>query len=83
MNFELDPKLLDVVEFEEFSPGASLKRTGTVVETFGRPPTAVLIEVVNSEGIPESFVTRKIEEVKRVWAAPASEPNPPEAQEHF
>jgi tetratricopeptide (TPR) repeat protein len=85
MNFELDPKLLDVVEFEDSQLGASLKRTGTVVETFGQPPTEVLIEIADSEGIPESFVTKRMEEVRRVWEAkaPTSEPNAVEAQRHF
>jgi tetratricopeptide (TPR) repeat protein len=85
MNFELNPKLLDVVEFEDSSEAAHVKRTGTIVETFGEPPNAVLIEVTDSRGIPLSYFTSNLEDVKRIWAAeaPAEESTPAEAQEYF
>jgi tetratricopeptide (TPR) repeat protein len=74
MNLELNPKLLDMVEFEDSSLGIAVKRTGTIVETFGAPPKAVLIEIADSQGVPESFVTKKVQDIKKVWdAKPAAE----------
>lgn len=69
MSLELNPKLLDVVEFEDSSLGTIVKRTGTIVETFGVPPKAVLIETADSEGIAESFVTKKVVDIQKVWEA--------------
>jgi tetratricopeptide (TPR) repeat protein len=85
MNIELNPKLLDVVEFEDSSLGASVKRSGTVVETFGEPPSAVLIEIMNPEGVPESLVAKKVEEIKTMWEAkpPAERATPTEAQQYL
>jgi tetratricopeptide (TPR) repeat protein len=85
MNLELNPKLLDVVEFEDSSLGTTVKRTGTIVETFGEPPKAILVEMTDSQGVPESFVTKKIEDIRRVWEAkpPAEQAKPREAQEYF
>ncbi len=85
MNLELNPKLLDVVEFEDSSLGTTVKRTGTIVETFGEPPNAVLIEMTDSQGVPESFVTKKIGDIQRVWEAklPAEQAKPREAQQYF
>jgi tetratricopeptide (TPR) repeat protein len=85
MNFELNPRLLDFVEFEDASEGGHVKRKGTIVETFGEPPNAVLIEVTDSQGIPLSYFNSKSEDVKRIWAAaaPAEESTPAEAQQYF
>ncbi len=85
MNLELNPKLLDVVEFEDSSLGTVVKRTGTIVEAFGVPPKAVLIEIADSQGVPESIVTKKIEDIQKVWEAkPTSEQaTPGEAQQYF
>lgn len=85
MNLELNPKLLDVVEFEVSSLGTTVKRRGTIVETFGEPPGAVFIEMTDSQGLPLSYVTQKIEDIKRVWAAqaPAREPRLTEAEQYF
>lgn len=69
MNVQLNPKLLDVVEFEDSSLGPAAKRRGTVVETFGQPPHRVLIEIIDSQGVPVSYVTQEIEGIKRIWAA--------------
>jgi tetratricopeptide (TPR) repeat protein len=44
-----------------------VKKTGTVVEFFGEPPRAVLIEVADEHGVPLSFVTKKSDEVKTIW----------------
>lgn len=68
MNAELNPKLLDVVEFEDSALGTAVKRKGTIVETFGEPPSAVLVETTDSEGVPLSHFTRNIEDVVKVWA---------------
>ncbi len=63
-----------MVEFEDSSLGIAVKRTGTIVETFGAPPKAVLIEIADSQGVPESFVTKKVQDIKKVWdAKPAAE----------
>ncbi len=85
MNLELNPKLLDVVEFEDSSLGTIAKRTGTIVETFGVPPKAVLIELADSQGVPESFVTKNVEDIQRVWQAKptAEHATPREAQGCF
>src|SRR5713101_4103106 len=85
MNVELNPKLLDVVEFEDFSLGPIAKGRGTVVETFGQPPDKVLVEVTDSQGLPMSYVTREMEGVKRIWAteSQAATPMVSEAQQHF
>ncbi len=85
MNLELNPKLLDVVEFEDSSLGTIAKRTGTIVETFGVPPKAVLIELADSQGVPESFVTKNVEDIQRVWQAKptAEHATPREAQGYF
>lgn len=85
VNLELDPKLLDVVEFEDSSVRPILKRTGTVVETFGEPPNAVLIEVADSQGLPVSFVTQKLKDVRRVHNVEdsAHDDATTEAQLHF
>jgi len=86
MDIELNPKLLDVVEFEESSQGARLKRKGTVVQIFREPPSAVLIEMAGSQGVPLAFVTRKIEEVKMAWTpaeTKGEEVRIPEAQQLF
>ncbi len=85
MNLELNPKLLDVVEFEDSSLGTIVKRTGTIVETFGVPPKAVLIEIADSQGVPESFVTKKVEDIQKVREAKptAEQAASREAQHYF
>src|SRR5713226_3354050 len=85
MNLEINPKLLDVVEFQDSSLGTTVKQTGTIVETFGDPPIAVLVEVTDSQGIPESFATKKIGDIQRVWEAkiPAEHAKPGEPQQYF
>lgn len=85
MNLELNPKLLDVVEFEDSPLGTTVKQRGTIVETFGEPPNALLIEMADAQGIPLSYVTRKIEDIRRVWTAeaPAGESTLTEAQQYF
>ena len=85
MNLELSPKLLDVVEFTDSSLGSHAKRTGTVVETLGESPTFVLIEVTDSQGLPESFHTKKIDDIDKVWEAKPAPKQPDEggAQQYF
>lgn len=85
MNLELNPKLLNMVEFEDSSLGTIVNRTGTIVETFGNPPNTVLVEIADSEGVPESFVTKKIEDIRKVWETkPAPKwSKPKEAQQYF
>lgn len=85
MNLELNPKLLDVVEFEDSSLGPTVKRRGTIVETFGEPPNAVLIETTNSQGLPLSYITQEIQHIKKVWSLEATTPEPtlPEARQYF
>ncbi len=85
MNLELNPKLLDVVEFEDSSLNTTVKRTGTIVEAFGDPPNAVLIETTDSQGVPESFVTKKIEDIQKVWEArpTAEQAETKEAHQYF
>src|SRR6266849_728135 len=85
MNLELNPKLLDVVEFEDSSERTSVKRRGTIVETFGEPTNAVLIEISDSQGLPLNYITSKLEDIKSVWAAgaPTAESTPTEAQKYF
>src|SRR6267378_3396959 len=85
MRLELNPNLLDVVEFKDSSLGTTVKRTGTVVEAFGVPPKAVLIEVADSQGVPESFVTKNVEDIQRVWQTKttAEHATPKEAQHYF
>jgi len=85
MNSELNPQLLDVVEFEDSSLSASVKRTGTIVETFGQPPNEALIEILDSQGVPESFVSKKIEEITTVWEAKSrtEAAEPKEAKQYF
>jgi tetratricopeptide (TPR) repeat protein len=85
MNLELNPKLLDVVEFEDSSLGTTVNKAGTIVETFGNPPNTVLVEMADSEGVPEAFVTKKVEDIRKVWETkPAPRwPKPKEAQQYF
>jgi tetratricopeptide (TPR) repeat protein len=85
MNVELNPKLLDVVEFQDSTSGATVKRRGTIVETFGDHPNVVLIEIADSQGVPLSYVTQKRENIKIVWASEpqVQEPTLPEAEQHF
>jgi tetratricopeptide (TPR) repeat protein len=84
MRLELNPNLLDVVEFEDSSLGTAVKRTGTIVETFGVPPQAVLIELADSQGVPESFVTKKVEDIQKVWEAKrATEQTAPREAQHY
>jgi tetratricopeptide (TPR) repeat protein len=83
----LNPTLLDSVEFEDASGPTLVKRRGTVVELLGgtRAP-AVLIEVVDSEGVPVTLTARAIEEVKTVWRIseqPREQSAVPEAQEAY
>jgi lipoprotein NlpI len=68
MDTELNPKLLDVVEFrgDEGEFGLAGPVTGAVVE-FLAPETA-LIEVSDEEGMPTDLITRQVEQVKRVWS---------------
>jgi tetratricopeptide (TPR) repeat protein len=85
MKLELNPNLLDVVEFEDPSLGTPVRRTGTIVETFGVPPKAVLIELADSQGVPESFVTKRIEDIQKVWKVKSTEAHatPKEALHFF
>lgn len=85
MRLELNPNLLDVVVFEDSSLGTTVKRTGTIVETFGIPPKAVLIELADSQGVPESFVTKNVEDIQKVWQTKptAEHATPKEAQHYF
>jgi tetratricopeptide (TPR) repeat protein len=85
MNVELNPRLLDVVEFNDSSLGKSVRRRGTVVETFGQPPNAVLIEMANSQGLPLSYISQKTQDIRGVWPleAPAAEPTSEDAQQYF
>src|ERR1700740_2286055 len=84
MRLELNPNLLDVVEFEDSSLGTAVKRTGTIVEVFGVSPQAVLVEVADSQGVPEFFVTKKVEDVQKVWEAkPTAEPATPREAQHY
>lgn len=66
---ELNPKLLDVVEFqaEEGELGFAGALSGTVVEVFGEPPEAVLIEVADTQGVPTDLITRPVDQIKPVW----------------
>jgi len=66
MNVELNPRLLDLVEFDDSSLGVTTKRTGTIVETFGEPTHAVLIEIADSQGVPERFLTKKLDDIRIV-----------------
>src|SRR2546426_4057232 len=68
MDTELNPKLLDVVEFrgDEDEFGLAGPVTGTVVE-FLAPDTA-LIEVSDQEGVPTDLITRRVEQVKHMWS---------------
>jgi tetratricopeptide (TPR) repeat protein len=85
MTLELNPRLLDVVEFDNVSKGRARKITGTIVETFGDPARTFLIEMADAEGVPYSFVTQEIDDIKQVWSAQGvgKTPNLPEAQLHF
>src|SRR5260370_21283959 len=85
MSLELNPKLLDVVEFEDSSEGTPAKRRGTFVETLGEPANAVLIEIADSQGVPLKYFTSKSEDIKSVWAAgaPTAESIPTEGQKYF
>ena len=69
---ELNPKLLDVVEWEEELSAQNGKRTGTVVDRLEGLPGRVLIEISNSQGVPVAFVSRPEDEVAVAWAASES-----------
>src|SRR5260370_25984235 len=84
MNVELNPRLLDLVEFDDSSLGVTTKRTGTIVETFGEPTHAVLIEIADSQGVPERFLTKKLDDIRIVWTVkPKAETTIPEAKQYF
>jgi tetratricopeptide (TPR) repeat protein len=85
MNVQLNPKLLDVVEFDDPSLGPGAKRRGTVVDVLGEHPGKVLIEIADSQGIPLSFVSKEMDAIKQIWTADsrAAEPVPSEALLHF
>lgn len=76
MTLKLNPKLLDVVEFGDTSKGSTAKHRGTVVETFGDPPRTFLIEIADAEGVPHSYVTQGIEEIRRVRPTDSSSKTP-------
>jgi len=85
MTLELNPKLLDVVEFDDTSNGSHRRATGTIVETFGDPARAFLIEVADAQGVPASYASKEISEIKRVWSTEhiGETPEPPDAQIYF
>ncbi len=88
MNVELNPRLLDVVEFRAESPelNASQALTGTIVEILGDTPGTVLIELTDEEGIPTDFVERNIDQISSVWESASqmkAEPSVDMAQQMF
>ncbi len=88
MNVELNPKLLDVVEFRAEGPEftASQVLTGTIVEILGETPGTVLIELTDEEGIPTAFVDRRIDQITSVWRSASqtrAEPGVDMAQQLF
>jgi len=85
MTLKLNPRLLDVVAFDDTSKGHPRRTTGTIVEVLGDPARAFLIEVAGVEGVPVSYATKEIGEIKQVWSTKDIQQgsNPPDAQIHF
>ncbi len=84
MTVEINPKLLDVVEFADRT--SQERFSGTAVEWLGGPSEAVLIEVSNNEGIPTAFKLRPAGELTKIWefTEPAvTGPTVSEAQQYF
>lgn len=75
MKVELNPKLLDIVEFEgRLASLPDRMVRGTVVDSLGDEIGHLLVEVADETGAAKSFVWLTKEEARKVWTAPVVEP---------
>ena len=84
MRLSLSPRLLDVVQIKGAPFAAGEVRQGTIVEMLS--PETALIEISDDEGVPTNFVSRRLDEIERVWELPKSAPSKAttdEAQSYF
>jgi tetratricopeptide (TPR) repeat protein len=85
MDVKINPKLLDVVQFDDPEIKDRTLR-GTIVDTFGDLPDAFLVEVSDEKGVPVAYFTRSPEELKTIWQSSGAAQLPetiPEAQRFF
>jgi tetratricopeptide (TPR) repeat protein len=83
MDVEINPKLLDVVQFEAPSTNGKTLQ-GTIVDSLDDIVPTYLIEVSDASGVPTGFFTRQAQELKTIWKS--TEPavaTLPEAQQLF
>ena len=68
MTIRINPKLLDVVQIKDSPFKIGETQHGTIIELLGGSPEAVLIEVLDDQGVPRAIVRRTVDEIEPVSA---------------